>query len=516
MNLQHIWGFAKKEVYMLSVKLNRGEIFASPLDLNLEHGNLEFPRKPMLRFGMPVFDSAGRKMGIILLNYFGAHLLQHFHENMQGDDSHTDMLLNRGGYWLSSSRREDEWGFMLGKSERTFGHDFPEVWRAISAGEEGALLTDQGLFTYATVYPLLGEGHSSTGSALANAPSQKQLSAHEYHWKIVSFVPQTILSGDAFYNRPSGRIVLALVYLLLALATWVIASTTLNRKQTEMVLQKYRDHLEDVVEELAIAKDKAEAANKAKSAFLASMSHELKTPLNAIIGFSGILADGSASPVTEEQKEYLDILHNSGHDLLSLINNILDLSRMEAGEIELKSNEFDLDSSMTNWVLGLQQEFADKNISLGMEAEPDIGTMTADEPKLKRVVHHLLSNVLKFTDSGGSARLTARSIKGDAGKGHGEDWVEISVKDTGIGISQENQKKLFQPFVQLDDSLSRQYEGTGLGLMICKHIVELHGGQIWAESEPGKGSSFSFTIPRYYQAPLLKSSVKPLASAMGI
>jgi PAS domain S-box-containing protein len=278
-----------------------------------------------------------------------------------------------------------------------------------------------------------------------------------------------------------------------------------KRKRLENELVEHRDHLQALVdertEELVIAKDKAEAANKAKSVFLASVSHELKTPLNSIIGFSDVLTSGSAGPVTDEQKEYLDILHSSGHSLLSLVNNILELSSMGAGDVKLELNEFDLDMSMTNWIHGMEQEFADKNVSLSMEIESGIGTMTGDEQKLKRAVYHLLSNALKFTDSGGSTRLAVRSVKGDAGKGHGEDWVEISVKDTGIGISQDGQKKLFQPFVQLDDSLNRQHEGTGLGLMICQHIVELHDGQIRVESEPGKGSSFSFTIPRYCQAP---------------
>ena len=283
-----------------------------------------------------------------------------------------------------------------------------------------------------------------------------------------------------------------------------ISGTSLDitsSKQLENELRDHRNHLQELVDErtgeLVIAKDRAEAADKAKSLFLAAVSHELKTPLNAIIGFSDLLADGSAGPVTEEQKEYLDILQSSGQNLLSLVNNILDLSRMGAGNVHLDLNEFDLDLSMTNWVQAMQQAFENKNISLSMAVESGIGTITADELRLKAAAFHLLSNALKFTDSGGSARLAARSIKGDADKGHGEDWVEISVTDTGIGISPDAQHRLFRPFVQLDDALHRQYEGTGLGLMICKHIVELHGGQIWATSEPGKGSTFSFKIPRH-------------------
>ncbi|HEU0189308.1 MAG TPA: diguanylate cyclase [Gallionella sp.] len=220
-----------------TIKLNQNEIFVSPLDLNIEQDRLEIPHKPMIRFGTPVFDSAGRKKGVILLNYLGSDLLQHFREIMQGGDPRSGMLLNRDGYWLSGAKHEDEWGFMLGKSERTFGRDFAEEWRTISAAEQGTLQTTKGLFVYTTVYPLLPGQHSSTGSTLAHAPSQQELTAHDYYWKIVSFVPRAVLSGTAFYNQPSIRILLAVVYLLLALASFVIAFTALKRKQEEEILR---------------------------------------------------------------------------------------------------------------------------------------------------------------------------------------------------------------------------------------------------------------------------------------
>lgn len=244
----------KSERYFFrdTIKLNQNEIFVSPLDLNIEQGSLEIPHKPMIRFGTPVFDSAGRKKGVILLNYFGSELLQHFREAMQGGDPHSGMLLNRDGYWLSGAKHEDEWGFMLGKSERTFGRDFPEEWRAISAAEQGTLQTTKGLFVYNTVYPLLPGQHSSMGSALVHAPSQQELTAHEYYWKIVSFVPHTVLSGAAFYNQTSGRILLVIVYLLLALAAWVIANVTLSRSQAKSKLQLFRDLVEQSSDGISI------------------------------------------------------------------------------------------------------------------------------------------------------------------------------------------------------------------------------------------------------------------------
>jgi len=214
-------------------KLNQGEIFVSPLDLNMEYGSLEMPYKPMIRFGMPVFDSAGRKKGIILLNYLGNHLLEHFRKGLHSDDSYSDMLINRDGYWLSSPRHEDEWGFMLGKHDLTFAHAFPEAWRTISGSEQGTLLTDQGLFAYATVYPLMPEQLSATGFELAHAPSQRALEAHEYHWKVVSFVPYDALTADTFYTQAGNRIMFGLIYLLLAMIAWITARATLARQQAE-------------------------------------------------------------------------------------------------------------------------------------------------------------------------------------------------------------------------------------------------------------------------------------------
>lgn len=232
-------------------KLNRDEIFVSPIDLNIEHDALELPHKPMIRFGTPVFDGAGQKKGIILFNYFGKELLQNFYEVMRGGIAHSSMLLNRDGYWLSSDNKDDEWGFLLGRKDRTFGRDYPEAWRVISNAERGALHTDQGLFVYTTAYPLSGERNSS-GPVLANTSSQQEQIAHEYRWKIVSFVPERVLTGTAFYNQPLGRILLAMLYLLLALPAFLYARTSLARRRTQDELrdseQRYRTLFESMDE----------------------------------------------------------------------------------------------------------------------------------------------------------------------------------------------------------------------------------------------------------------------------
>ncbi|TCV84137.1 EAL domain-containing protein [Sulfurirhabdus autotrophica] len=223
-----------------TIKLNKDEIFVSPLDLNMEDGSLDIPYKPMIRYGTPVFDSAGNKKGIILFNYFGDELLQSFRVAMQGAN-HGGMLLNRNGYWLAGTKREDEWGFMLGKNERTFGHDFPDAWRTISSSKRGSLLTDQGLFVYTTVHIRLGVQPSLRDSTLAHAAD----------WKIVSFIRKDDLLSDSFYNQPFNKILMVFIYLILALGSFFIALVTLKREQAKQEILNLNQELEKRVTEHA-------------------------------------------------------------------------------------------------------------------------------------------------------------------------------------------------------------------------------------------------------------------------
>ncbi|MDD4929305.1 MAG: EAL domain-containing protein [Gallionella sp.] len=219
-----------------TVKLNRGEIYVSPLDLNVEEGQIEIPHKPIIRLGTPVFDSAGSKKGIILFSYFGRDLLLDFRKTMPGGD-HQSMLLSRDGYWLNSLNHADEWGFVLGNQQRTFGHDFADEWKTISGDEEGSLQTEKGLFTYGTIRPLFPGQRSSTGSEMTSGASLRTLSSDEYYWKIVAFTPKDVLSAAAFYNQTSNRHLLIFIYLSLALAAGLIALFTLGRKRSEAELR---------------------------------------------------------------------------------------------------------------------------------------------------------------------------------------------------------------------------------------------------------------------------------------
>jgi signal transduction histidine kinase len=229
-----------------------------------------------------------------------------------------------------------------------------------------------------------------------------------------------------------------------------------------------------------------EIADQHKSAFLANMSHELRTPLNAVIGFSEMLSARYFGELTEKQAEYVNDIHGSGKHLLSLINDILDLSKIEAGRTELELADFDLPAALDNALTLVRERAQRGGVALRLEADPRLAAFRGDERKLKQVVLNLLSNAVKFTPSGGSVSVAAKQIDGAA---------EIAVRDTGVGIAPADQEAIFEAFRQVGTDVTRKREGTGLGLALARRFVELHGGTIRVASEPGKGSTFTVRLP---------------------
>jgi signal transduction histidine kinase len=229
-----------------------------------------------------------------------------------------------------------------------------------------------------------------------------------------------------------------------------------------------------------------EVANRHKSEFLANMSHELRTPLNAIIGFSEVLLERLFGDLNEKQADYLNDIHSSGKHLLSLINDILDLSKIEAGRMELEVSTFEVAPALSNAITLVRERAQRHAILLGHQVDAKLVEIVADERKFKQILVNLLSNAVKFTPDGGRVDVIARRENGSA---------VIEVRDTGIGIAPVDQATVFEEFRQVGGDYTRKHEGTGLGLTLTRKFVELHGGRIWLESEPGKGSTFTFTIP---------------------
>lgn len=239
-------------------------------------------------------------------------------------------------------------------------------------------------------------------------------------------------------------------------------------------------------------KIKVEKATQAKSDFLANMSHELRTPLNAIIGFSDMLKKGMAGDMTNRQVEFIHDINVSGDHLLSLINDILDISKIESGNMELDISEVSLKELIERSTLFIKDKIFSNKLEMSLEIDESVGVITADERLLKQVLLNLLSNAVKFTPEGGHITVKAKKV---LDKFENENMVEISVEDTGIGIKEKYLEKIFEPFKQAEAVMTKKYQGTGLGLAICKDIIEMHGGKIWVESEWEKGSKFSFALP---------------------
>ena len=284
------------------------------------------------------------------------------------------------------------------------------------------------------------------------------------------FREQQILGGLTVWRRQSGNFKPEIVKLLQTFAT-----------QSALAIQNAR-----LFHEIEDKSRQIEAANRHKSEFLANMSHELRTPLNAIIGFSEVLSEKMFGELNEKQSEYIDDIFSSGRHLLSLINDILDLSKVESGRMELDVTTFDLPLAIDNALTLVRERATRHGIRLHHTIDERLGDVAGDERKVKQILLNLLSNAVKFTPESGHIDVDAALTDGA---------VEISVSDTGIGIAAEDQETIFEEFRQVGADYSHKREGTGLGLTLTKKFVEMHGGKIWVTSEVGKGSTFTFTLP---------------------
>jgi PAS domain S-box-containing protein len=277
-----------------------------------------------------------------------------------------------------------------------------------------------------------------------------------------------------------------------------------SKRGGNLLIESFTDisELKKTQERLKASGDVAEAASRAKSEFLASMSHELRTPLNHIIGFTDLVLSRNFGELSAEQEDFLKDVLASSHHLLSLINDVLDLSKVEAGKMELELSEVRIGDLLENSLVMVKEKAIKQDIRLVIDVVGVPEVMLADERKIKQVVYNLLSNAVKFTPAGGEVRLGAKIQDGSEldecpiARDENGRWLSIWVSDTGIGIEQQDLARIFNPFEQVESSTSRKYQGTGLGLALTRKMVELHSGAIWAESGgDGKGSTFRLAIP---------------------
>jgi len=291
------------------------------------------------------------------------------------------------------------------------------------------------------------------------------------------------------------------------------ATTFYNRgRRLQGVFAAARDVTELKLIEQALQQKNVEleAASRMKSEFLANMSHELRTPLNAIMGFSEVLRDGLLGEMSDKQRKFIGDIFNSGTHLLSLINDILDLSKVEAGKMTLDLESVELSPLLANSFNIVREKAASRHVRLELDAAEELGVIQADARKVKQILYNLLSNAVKFTNEDGQVTLRARRVLHDGVGRRSSSWIgrsfpvagdefaeflEMSVTDSGIGISREGLERLFQPFSQIDSGLARKFGGAGLGLAMVKRLAELHGGTVAVESAVGEGSCFTVWLP---------------------
>lgn len=337
--------------------------------------------------------------------------------------------------------------------------------------------------------------------------------------------PSLTIETGLFSLKPAAIIICPVTYQEKSLAALVLAAshsiserdqTFIERLSAQLGvalhnIQQYGDlkllaeqlHLRS--EEIGLKNKQLLEADKMKSEFLATMSHELRTPLNAIIGFSEILRDGLIGPLADKQKNYVNDIFESGQHLLSLINDVLDLSKIEAGRMELEPELTDVQLLLQNCLSIIKEKAASQRIKLITDLSNELGNAWLDARKVKQIVYNLLSNAVKFTEEGGQVTLRAHLVSHDsvleqAGVltvrdttplGNAQQFLQISITDTGIGIEAQDISRLFQPFVQVESTLSRRFEGTGLGLALVRKLSELHNGAVAVSSTPGEGSTFT-------------------------
>jgi signal transduction histidine kinase len=440
--------------FLESIGLPRGAFFVSALDLNIENDRIEQPLKPMLRFCASVRGPGGKVEGVIVLNFLAKRLLQNYaHEDLM----HVDSL----GDWMQGGATEDRWGRQLGHG-RSFSTTYPEAWAAIHREGKGLFEFEGSLF--------LANQVLVAGSLNNPSLNTKDLP----FWYVVRYFED--------FDEASGvtkhRVQLFRIFLL-AIIVWLMVSLWIAR----LLCQRSQ-----AFHEMKVAKLEAESANKAKSQFLAAMSHEIRTPMNGVIGMAQIL---EFTELNAEQKEFVEIIKSSGDTLLTVIDDILNYSKLEAGRLMIEVISLDPSEIIRKTVQLLNAHAQEKGLALECQFEASLPpAIDGDPTRFQQILYNLIGNAIKFTEKG-SVQIRAASESSDAGK----QWLRVDVIDSGIGMTSEQLKILFQPFTQADNSITRRFGGTGLGLTISQRLAELMGGRIDVTSEYGVGSTFTLRLP---------------------
>jgi len=426
----------------------------------------------MIRFGIPVFDSNNKKRGILILNYLGARIINQLNQYYQFRTPHEEnenlFLVNQNGYWFNHPDPKKNWGFMYDhKKNITFKNEFPDAWKIISQNDNGQFWKNNSLFTFSTISPIVSFNH-----IIFPLNKTKKKNINEFHhWKFITYSSKKSISTIKSSIIKKYLIINGSYFLFAIIISWLLSNTIIKRLKME--------------KEMMVAKKEAEKANIVKSEFLAHMSHELRTPLNGIIGFSQIIKMIKEPIDIIKLQNYADYIGSSGNHLLDMINDILDLSKIESNKFVINKKEFSIIKLINNTTKIIEPMILKKKLTLEKNLADDIDKILGDELRIKQILFNLLSNAIKFTESGKKIGITAKGI---------DNYIIIEIWDQGIGIEKDNIEKIFESFVQIHND-DHTIKGTGLGLPIVKKLIEIHDGSINLESTVGSGSRFIVTLP---------------------
>ncbi len=505
---------ADRYYFTETMRLGPDEVYASPLDLNVEHGEVEVPYKPMIRFSTPVFDGSGNRMGIVIINVYAETVLQKVEEaSIPG----LTYLVDQTGFYMENPDDGKEWGRDLGTDEN-LANDYPQVATSILTGKAGIIQNKQdhivsNLISYNQFSP-------DARFILINivpmrevlVPYQRTINALFMTLLLAFFAAvstglilsrmfidplarltegvKTMTTGDLDVNIPVtsddelGELAVAFNTMAKALKT--------SHNTLEVKVERRTRKLDEANRELQGYLEVIEEQNKRlmeldemKSEFIVTATHELRTPVTSILGFVDLMIVDEGNNLSDLGKSDLKIVLRNAKRLATLTNDLLDVQRLQTGRLEIVKKEFDLAGMIQQVSEELALLFQEKNQRLSMDV-PETGmTILGDEFRISQVLTNLLRNANKFTPDEGEVSLSAEK-QGDR--------IEVRIKDTGIGMAPDDLVKLFKPFPGIHHGLN--VTSSGLGLSISKGIVELHKGTIWAESEgKGKGSTFTFSIP---------------------
>lgn len=447
-----------------AIILNKGEVFVSPLDLNVEGGQIEVPLKPMIRIATPVFDRKGDKRGVIVFNYLAQNILDQLEDSANTMIQSKLMLINSDGYCLKGPSSDCDWGFMFDdKKDLTFNKLYPDSWITIFNKEESQFFTEDGLFTFKTIYPLLESQRTNITNWTELITSEMQMKSDDYNWKIVSFVSY----DDILVNYDTRRKWLASLVLLfsiiLAIISWRLARAQYYRRQALSSLQ---------------------LSNESKDKLFSIIAHDLKGPFNSLLGFSNLLIEEVNDGDHSNIKKYSLVLNSTINKTYSFLINLLDWSSSQINRIDFVPEEFCFNELVDDVFQLHTLQAQNKDIILKKIIEKKI-FISADRNMISTVIRNLISNAIKYSDKGQIELKTYFANK----------YLYCSIKDNGTGIPKDKIATLFQ--ISDIESIpgTNNEKGTGLGLLLCKEFIEKHYGEIGVESELGSGSVFWFRIP---------------------